>query len=388
MLYDVDLIRKKALHLYDSGALFKSYMQEESLFPYAIRMKKATQKEVRLNLSTLLDEVKKLERLKLYVEYKEFDFKSIGVQRLPISVVFESEVDLLEFLKKKIEFKEFCKAYDKSVEQFPLLKRLFLVKPKILLQNRKIIDALLDIVDFFVENPRPYIYIREISISGIDTKFIQKNRVVVDAFFSAVLNEKSYNKDITKLSDNGFEKKYGLKYELPLVRFRILDEALFINGISDISLTTEEFAKLNFPCKRVFIVENKITMLSFVSLHQAIVIFGNGYGVGRIKEAKWLQKRELFYWGDIDMDGFAILSQARGYFEEIKSLFMDKKVVEEFKDLIVTTEEKTHKNLEHLTPDESLLYERLFHDYYAINMRLEQEKVPFRYIEKELYAFR
>ena len=388
MLYEISSIHSKAVRLYENGEIFRSYIEEEEIFPYTITLKNPTQKEVRLNLATLVDEVRALERLHLVVEYREFDFKSIGQQRLPVCVVFERREDFLRFIKKEEEFRGFSQAYEKAVDRFANLRELFLTKPKILLQGMAIIDSLLDVVDFFVHHPCPNIYVRGLSIEGVDTKFIQKNRALLDVFLSAVLNKESYNSSITKLSENGFERKYGLKYELPLVRFRILDEKLYINSLSDISLTTEEFKRLDIECKRVYIVENKITMLSFPPLANSIVVFGNGYGVGRVKNAEWMRGKEIYYWGDIDMDGFAILSQARGYFPQIQSLFMDTKTLERFLDLAVASQDKSYRELKHLTEEEFLLYERLFQDYYDKNVRLEQERIPFSYIIKELNAFR
>jgi len=123
-------------------------------------------------------------------------------------------------------------------------------------------------------------------------------------------------------------------------------------------------------------VENEITALSFPAIKNAIVIFAKGYGVGVFKDVKWLNDKEIYYWGDIDMDGFAILSQARGYFPQIQSLFMDINTLEEFIDLGVKSSNKSYKKLLHLTEDEELLYERLFSDYYGENFRLEQERLP------------
>ena len=388
MLYEISSIHSKAVRLYENGEIFRSYIEEEEIFPYTITLKKPTQKEVRLNLATLVDEVRALERLHLVLEYREFDFKSIGQQRLPVCVVFERREDFLRFIKKEEEFRGFSQAYEKAVDRFANLRELFLTKPKILLQGMAIIDSLLDVVDFFVHHPCPNIYVRELSIEGVDTKFIQKNRALLDVFLSVILNKESYNSSITKLSENGFERKYGLKYELPLVRFRILDEKLYINSLSDISLTTEEFKRLDIECERVYIVENKITMLSFPPLANSIVVFGNGYGVGRVKSAEWMRGKEIYYWGDIDMDGFAILSQARGYFPQIQSLFMDTKTLERFLDLAVASQDKSYRELKRLTEEEFLLYERLFQDYYDKNVRLEQERIPFSYIIKELNAFR
>ena len=384
MLYDVESVRKKALRLYESGELFRSFVEGKSLFPFSIKLKTPTQKGLRDSMSRLSKEFKALESLRLEINYQEFDFKSIGKQRLPVSVEIKTQEVLLRFLGKTGEFEEFVRAYREATESFCSLKILFLSKPNLLLQNRENIAQLLAICKFFVANPKPHIYIRELSIEGVDTKFIQKNSAVVDSFLVSVLEEKSYDAKRIKLSENGFEKKYGLKYELPLVRFRILDSSLYIQGLSDLSLTTEEFVALNLACDNVFIVENKITMLSFMELKNSIVIFGNGYGAGRIKNARWLEDKKIYYWGDIDLDGFAILSQVRGYFPQTQSLLMDNTTIEQFQELAVDSRERSAKKLEYLSDAERVVYERLVNDYYGENFRLEQERIPFSYVQKEV----
>ena len=388
MLYDVESLKKKILKLYDSGEFFYSFMEDDSLFPLSIKLKTPSQKSLITNIATLFDEIKKLESLELHIEYREFSFKSLGTQKLPISVAIESEEIFLKFLGKRREFDAYKSAYLYALSKFSSLENLFLQKPNFLLQNQDIIDELLLICQFFMKNPRPNIYIRELSIKGVDTKFIQKYKGSVDTFLSTVLNETDFDAEVSKLSNSGFEKKYGLKYELPLVRFRILDEALYINGINDISLTAESFDTLNLTCKNVFIVENKITMLSFMNIANSIVVFGNGYGVGMIKNTRWMQDKNIYYWGDIDMDGFAILSQARGYFPQIESLFMDEETLEKFRDLAISIEQSKMKTLVHLKSAESLLYERLQSDFYKENFRLEQERIPFKYIREKMNAFR
>ena len=388
MLYDVETLRKKISRLYESGELFRSFIEGESLFPFLFKLKTPTQKALREAMLTLSKEVKALESLRLVVHYQEFDFKSMGRQRLPKSVEIESQEKFLKFLGKEREFEEFVESYREAINNFSSLKTLFQAKPKLLLQNRTKIKELLAICNFFVANPNPNIYIRELSIEGVDTKFIQNNRAVVDSFLERVLEEGSYDKERTKLSESGFEKKYGLKYELPLVRFRILDSALYIEGLSDFSLTTEEFASLNLACEHIFIVENKITMLSFLDVKNAIVIFGNGYGAGCIKNAKWLESKNIYYWGDIDLDGFAILSQVRGYFSQTESLLMDSATLERFQELAVVSIERDERELAHLNEAEKILYERLVSDYYGENFRLEQERIPFSYVEEQVSSKR
>ncbi|HHB95345.1 MAG TPA: hypothetical protein ENK88_09420 [Campylobacterales bacterium] len=80
-----------------------------------------------------------------------------------------------------------------------------------------------------------------------------------------------------------------------------------------------------------------------------------------LKNIEWLKTKEIYYWGDIDTHGFAILSQIRGYFPQVKSILMDEEVVNRYKYLGV--EEPKSKQflgeLENLSIEEEKLFEQL-----------------------------
>ncbi|MGI6299138.1 MAG: Wadjet anti-phage system protein JetD domain-containing protein [Saccharofermentanales bacterium] len=44
------------------------------------------------------------------------------------------------------------------------------------------------------------------------------------------------------------------------------------------------------------------------------MIFGAGYGFDHLASASWLNQKDIYYWGDIDTHGFAILNQLRRLF--------------------------------------------------------------------------
>jgi len=384
MLYDLSALEKNIFKFYESGDFFLFFLKNQELFPYTFALKKPTQKSVLQNLETLQKQIHKLQNLPAKIEYKEFSFKSLGTQSLPVSITFENEKDYLKYLKKEQEFESYKKNYLIAIALFPSLQELFVQRPNLLVKEIEVVQKILKVCSFIQKNPMPNIYLRELPMRGVDTKFIQQNRALVDVFLENILEKKFYNSHISKLSENGFEKKYGFKFEQPIVRFRILDEAFFITGLSDISLPIEEFEKLEVGCENVFIVENKITTLSFPQMKSSLVIFAKGYGVGILKNCSWLKEKKTFYWGDLDMDGFAILSQVRSYFAGVQSMLMDLQTIEKFMDLAVESEQKQYKELAFLNKEESLIYERLHNDFYGQNFRLEQEKIPFSYLLEQV----
>ncbi len=385
-IYNKKEIFDKVLKIYTSGKFYINYIEKSDLFPLEIKLKKLKQSDLRDNYSTFINELNSLKKENFELEYREFNFKSIGFQKLPIAVHFKDENSFLNFISKSEECKLFKQEYKKVIFRYPDLKKLLLQKPFLLLDYAKIWDKLLLVCDFFINNPRPNIYTRELSIIGVDTKFIQKNQKVLDILFSVLLSINNKIEEIKTLSNFGFEKKYFIKYPMPIVRFRILDENQKLFGLSDISVPIDEFKKLNFECENIFIVENKITTLSFPQVKNSMVIFGSGYGIEILKDVECLHFKKLFYWGDIDRDGFAILSQVRAYYGHIHSIFMDEEVIKRFSIYATkdTNLKKIKKILPNLNEQELIIYDRLVDDHYAKNFRLEQEKVHLDYIKEKL----
>lgn len=372
--YIVNDIYLKLQKVYNRGDIFKNYIEDNQLFPMVIKLKKVQEKDIQGNFSLLLKQIKSLKETPFHIEYKQFDFKRLGVQTLPVSIKINTVEEYCKIMKNKEFYDKFIEIYKKVIKKYPRLKEYFYKKPMDILEYSLDWDRFFTIVDYFINNQNPNIYIREISLKNIDTKYIEKHKKILDILISTILKIEC----LSSQSDFAFEKKYKLKYPLAQVRFRIVDEAINIGGLTDLTVCIDQFEKLQVDCKKVFIVENKITFLSFPKQKNSIVIFGNGYGVGVLKNIKWLEEKEIYYWGDIDVDGFAILSQIRGYFQQVQSIFMDKNIINKFNDKAISYKNKKNykPQLEHLTKEELLLYNDI-----AIDYRIEQELLPFDFIQ-------
>jgi len=367
--YDIKQLNNKLYKVYEKGDLFLDYIEKKSLFPLVIPLKKIQQKDIQNSYIEFTKELQSLQNTQFPLLYKEYNFKTLGRQKLPVSIKIETLNEFLYLLDKEAEYEIFTQLYAKIIKKYPTLKILFLKKPFFVLQYYNEWDKFFLILNFFLQNKQNNLYIREISLQDIDTKYIQKYTKIIDMLLCTITQTDL----LCTLSEYSFEKRYHLKYPLPQIRFRILDKDLYIAGLSDIMLTVEEFKNLNIACKRVFIVENQITTLAFGDIKESIVIFGSGYKVGVLKNVKWLEEKILYYWGDIDADGFAILSQMRGYFPKIQSLCMDEKTFETFKHYAVKDIKAIMKELKYLKEEEKKLYSRLK------NQRLEQERIPFEW---------
>jgi hypothetical protein len=107
-----------------------------------------------------------------------------------------------------------------------------------------------------------------------------------------------------------------------------------------------------------------------------MVIFGLGYGASRLADVPWLRRATLFYWGDIDTHGFAILDQLRGAFPEMRSFLMNEETLFGAKKLWGREQpgQRFSKELSRLDPKERSLFESLRDNRWGDSVRLEQER--------------
>ena len=324
-------------------------------------------------LTELINHSKEKKGYGYTIEYVTVKTKLHGVQDLPASIVFQTEGDYLKFISKEKDTAKFIEDSARILDLFPELRDWILKYPKKVIENDW--DSLLKVCSYFKSTPQPNLYIRELPIQ-VHTKFIELNHAVVRELLDIIIA------NYVNTDEKRFEPRFNLKYAEPIVRFRILDHSLSqqsFSGIEDISIPLGQFQNLNLPIKSVYIVENKINMLSFPTIANSIVIWGEGFGVDKVKEAFWLNDKDIYYWGDLDAHGFQILSEARSHFHHIKSFLMDRATFDAFFEGDTGKPTNVEKDL-YLTPEENEMFQYLKSN----NLRLEQEKIPYDYAYRKI----
>ncbi|KMQ51865.1 hypothetical protein CHISP_1120 [Chitinispirillum alkaliphilum] len=321
-------------------------------------------------------------KLPYSVKWSEINFREIGRNEIPVSVQFESLEKISEFIDKKKSLNLFRTLYEELICSFPKLKPWVYNKPFMLLEFAPVIHKLIIVTEWIVNHPRPAIYLRQISIPQIDTKFIEKHKRVIGEWLDILLDSSQIDEGYS--GTRNFELRYGFLFKQPLIRFRILDPDLFIAGLSDMALPADQFCRLRADFEDVFITENDINGLCFPSRKRTIVIFGRGYGFDYLTNASWLKQKRIWYWGDIDTHGFAILNQFRVFFPHTQSFLMDRETLLAHKDYWVEEKAPACAKLENLRIQETALYEDLVKGRLGKAVRLEQELVKFEYLLEAL----
>jgi hypothetical protein len=234
---------------------------------------------------------------------------------------------------------------------------------------------LMDVSDWLEANPQSGLYARQVDIPGIHSKFIERHAAVLRDWLGAGVS-------------TGMDAKLGLRVKPGRLRFRILDPGLpTLPGVScpDITLDDINFAQLDLPVREVFITENEVNYLAFPQREAAMVIFGAGYGWSALARAQWLHRCRLYYWGDIDTHGFAILDGLRASFPHAESFLMDRQTLMDHAASWGVEGDSSVRDLVRLCSDEAELYDDLrfcrLTGVREINqVRFEQERIAYGYL--------
>jgi hypothetical protein len=374
-------IRKKAVRLYDE--YLTTLLKPESFFPKEIPFGKVNSTD---DYDIIKSEVKELingSKDKLGYGYKvelaQINTRRYGLQSFPRRIYFENETDFLKFIKKEKEVSEFKITILQIRERIPNLNDWINKNTSKVIDNIGKWNELLKVCEYFQKNTKPNLYIRELPIE-IHTKFIEENKGTLKQLLDFLLPNEAIRKD-----ESEFEKRFYLRYDEPLIRVRALDQSLLTKynlSFSDFSIPIMIFNNLKLENAQFIITENKMNFLTLPYLKNTFGLFGGGFRIEILKQIDWLKKSDIIYWGDIDAQGFQILSQLRSYFPQTKSVMMDFETFNEFKDFIVTGTETNTDQLTNLTVEENQLFR------YLLNLkeknRLEQEKINHSFVIKKI----
>lgn len=363
-------IKKKAENKYYD--FLQKVVEGSEYFPLVIAgNKKPSEDTVKFEeeLSELIKDSKEMKGYGYTIEFQTVKTKQHGNQGIPTSISFQSEVDYLKFLHKEKEAAKFRDDIHKIISSFPEMKEWVYKYPNKVIEKNW--DDLLKVCEYFKNTPEPHLYIRELPIQ-VHTKFIEHNKGIIRELLDVIIAK------YINVEEKLFERRFNLKYDEPLVRFRILDTSIcqqYFDGVEDLSIPISQFQLLNLPIHTVYIVENKMSMLTFPVIDNSIVVWGHGFGVDVMKDVEWMNTKKIFYWGDLDAHGFLILSEIRTHFKQVESFMMDRVTFDKYFEHDKGSETNVEKEL-CLTIAENEMFKYLKEN----NYRLEQEKIPFTYV--------
>lgn len=358
--------------------ILQNSLTEVSLFPKEIeRIGKikanATLKDyeiIKESLSKLRANSKEKKGFGYSIIWTEINNMRIGRNFFPQKILFEELKDYLKFIEKEKEFEMFHANATLIVKNLPELKDWIFHNPIKVIENDGIWKDLIKVCNYFLETPKPDLYIRQLPIR-VHTKFIEENSFIINMLLEH-LKPGAYIAE-----EKRFETKYFLRSDEPLIRVRFLDSKLFLSSeLSDVSIPITHFKRLKINCRKILITENKMNFLTLPNIDDSIALWsGGGFNIKYLSFVDWLTGQDIYYWGDIDTHGFQILNQMRSYYPQTKGILMNKETFDSYTEYAVKGSPTGNYTLEYLHEPEIELYNFLKES----NLRLEQERIAHEY---------
>lgn len=223
-------------------------------------------------------------------------------------------------------------------------------------------------------------YLRALPVTFVDTKFIEKNLRIIESVVTALVDRSVKGTGLMSWLDCKEKPKDWL-----LVKPLCQEARSLLGGLPLFRLSSETLQAFELPARNILVIENEQSCLALRNVRNTIAVSGGGKNISWMK-AGWLADKNVGYWGDIDSEGLAILSDARSRLSSITPLMMDELTVKTFAERMVPEPDSVSKDPVALTEIELALFKGLRADQYA-DKRLEQERLPMEYVAQHIDAW-
>lgn len=312
------------------------------------------------------------------LEYKAVGGRKTGVNEVPARVWVDDFGQFCRLLGVTQAARQFEALVEQTGRLEPVAVGWMVEHPLKVLALAGEWSRIIAALGWIADHAQSGIYLRQLDVPGVDTKFVEGHRAVLTDLLDRRLPPDRID---TSGLRSDFADRFGFRKKPSYVRIRQLGGEGFPGRFSELALRVAELAVDPLPAATVFVVENEVTYLALPAVPDAVVMLGEGYAVSRLKSLPWLADRRLVYWGDIDTHGFRILDRLRQHFPQAASMLMDRATLFAHESQWVGEPVQVRDPLRRLDTAEQALYHDLVEDSFGPAVRLEQERVSFAAIE-------
>ncbi|WP_231610232.1 Wadjet anti-phage system protein JetD domain-containing protein, partial [Rhodococcus sp. CX] len=220
--------------------------------------------------------------------------------------------------------------------------------------------TLVAVVQWLADHPASGMFIRQLPVPGVDTKWVSRHRGLVETLLDGVRGDRDL----------------GVRSLPRMCEVAVCDRSLLPAAPRIFATPLAELAALPLHPAITLVLENKEGLHALPDLASTVALHGAGYSVHELADVPWLAASDVVYWGDLDTHGFAILDRFRRYLPNVRSLLMDPATVENWRHLGVPEPTPSSYAPEHLTESERTAFELVRDE----NLRIEQERLPWPYV--------
>lgn len=214
--------------------------------------------------------------------------------------------------------------------------------------------------------------LRLLSGYGVDTKFVERHVTLLRRLLDTRFADAASEQGLLNFLDALDEKDHWL-----LVRS--LSEGLL--PFQRLRITSAELAQTALPATRILLIENERCEHLLPPLRDCIAVLGAGFDLAWLA-GQALEGKQLYYWGDLDTWGLAMLARARQLRPNLQALMMTQEVFTDYADFAVSEPQRAGDfDQSYLAADEQAL---LLDLQQRKKGRLEQEFIPIQRVQIEI----
>ena len=306
--------------------------------------------------------------------WTERQFGRLGTHRFPSSLSLQTPEQVALAIGQGKRWAAAGMRYESMLTRWPALARTGGLASKFNVladYSQEDFERLFSLLEWLDANPSSGLYLRQLPVEGLDTKWIGQRKDVVTSLLRLLRDAPS---------DVGFHELCGIQKPAHRMRIRLLCPKLraAVGGLGDFESPVDDLAELSLPAERAVIVENLETGIALPDIDGCVAVMKLGNAVSALGALPWLQEIPTVYWGDLDTHGFVILDRARKELPRLRSVLMDEQTLLTHRPL--WGQEPTQSavlELPHLTESERLVYAGLRSNRWGQKIRLEQERLSW-----------
>jgi hypothetical protein len=176
-------IRMQLDRRWSQGRILAARLGGEPLFPLPLRLRRPDARalserfdEVRTWIRALDEGSRAAQGFGYDIVWAEINHRLLGRNRFPAGIVAPTELDALRLIGKHRQAERFQALADATLRAFPALRDWLTSKPLTVLKHAHDWERILAVLAWFRDHPRPGLYLRQLEIPDVDTKFIEARR--------------------------------------------------------------------------------------------------------------------------------------------------------------------------------------------------------------------
>jgi hypothetical protein len=325
----------------------------------------------------------------MQVVRETLQMRGIGSQTMPARVEFASPGALAEFVGEQAAWQRATRYKQALLQRWPQLgagSGVGSLYEWLQAASQDDFERLIAVAGWLVEHPRSGLYLRQLPVAGVDTKWIEGGqRRAIGILVSLLQAQGQADEDV----ERDFLRLCGLRAPATRMRLMALDPRLRsrVGGLRDLQAPLGDLALLDWAPRTTLFLENLACAHSLPDLPGTVAVVGLGRAVSLAAQLPWIHGSRVIYWGDIDTDGLQILSLARAQFSGTVSVLMDRGTLLRYQARWVPEPQPNHlAQRSHLSLAEHELYDGLLANNWegwkdTRGVRLEQERLDWPEVE-------